>query len=239
MKTILLKFSGPLQSWGTNARFEDRFTDRYPSKSALIGLISASFGYRRNEKELITRLNKLDFAVRVDQPGNILSDYQIAAKYKSNGTLDRTYVTNRYYLQDAVFLVAISSENHELIEEIIVALKNPYFQPFLGRRSVPLNPDFYIGVKNKNIIECLIDESWHASKWYRKKHKTANLEIYADSHLLEGSVSFMKRDLSVSFSQKGRLHSFRAVSRIMIKKDDESVREHDAFNSIGGEDVFI
>ena len=63
MKTILLKFAGPLQSWGTSSHFETRHTDFYPSKSAVIGLLAASLGYRRDEDEKIQKLNELDFAV--------------------------------------------------------------------------------------------------------------------------------------------------------------------------------
>ena len=70
LKTLLLKFAGPLQSWGTDSKFETRYTDFYPSKSAVIGMIAASFGYRRHEDEKIKKLNDLDFAVRVDQRGN-------------------------------------------------------------------------------------------------------------------------------------------------------------------------
>ena len=39
MKTILLKFSGPMQSWGTDSHFETRHTDHHPSKSAVLGLL--------------------------------------------------------------------------------------------------------------------------------------------------------------------------------------------------------
>lgn len=41
--TILLKLAGPLQSWGTSSHFETRATDRYPSKSAVLGILAASF----------------------------------------------------------------------------------------------------------------------------------------------------------------------------------------------------
>ena len=89
MKTLLLKFAGPLQSWGTNSHFESRYTDFYPSKSAVIGMVAASFGYRRKEDEKIQKLNELDFAIRIDQPGNLLKDFHVAQKYKSNGQLEK------------------------------------------------------------------------------------------------------------------------------------------------------
>ena len=53
MKTILLKLSGPLQSWGTSSKFETRETDYYPSKSAIIGMVGACMGLKRDEDEKI------------------------------------------------------------------------------------------------------------------------------------------------------------------------------------------
>ncbi|WP_280115928.1 type I-E CRISPR-associated protein Cas5/CasD [Dolosigranulum pigrum] len=81
MKTILLKFSSPLQSWGTSSNFETRETDHHPSKSAVVGLIAGSMGLSREDKK-ITDLNELLFAVRVDDQGNLKRDYHIAKKYK-------------------------------------------------------------------------------------------------------------------------------------------------------------
>jgi CRISPR system Cascade subunit CasD len=238
MKTILLKLTGPLQSWGTNSNFETRNTDRYPSKSAVIGIIAASLGLRRNETEEISKLNSLDFAVRIDQPGSLLRDFHIATKYSKNGKIERTYVTHRYYLQDAVFVVAIGSNNHSVINKIVTALKFPYFQPFLGRRSLPLNADYFIKCTEKSVMESIRVERWHAAQWYKHKMRNLNkvpLSIYVDSHLLDGSKAFMMRDSVLSFSQKNRQHSFRAVSKTEINVFEE----HDAFEALGGNDVLF
>ena len=105
MKTILLKFTGPLQSYGTSSHFETRYTDYYPSKSAVIGLLAACLGYRRDEAENLRELSKLKFAVRIDQDGTLLRDYHIARSYKDKGVESKTYVTNRYYLEDALFVI--------------------------------------------------------------------------------------------------------------------------------------
>ena len=117
MSTILLKFAGPLQSWGTNSHFENRHTDYYPSKSAVIGMLTACLGYHRNEDEKLKQLQQLDFALRIDQRGSLLKDYQIATKYTSEGKIDKTYITNRYYLSDAVFVVALAHKQESFIQE--------------------------------------------------------------------------------------------------------------------------
>ena len=234
MKTILLKFACPLQSWGSDSHFEIRGTDRYPTKSAVIGMISASLGYHRDEDEKISALNNLDFAVRIDQEGTILRDYHIART--ENG--EKSYVTYRYYLQDAVFVLAISSQDDGLITTIDCALKEPYYQVFLGRRSLPINADYYLRTTKVGPLKSLEQTSWKAASWYQKKvakDGMAHLEIYADSDLVEAYPKHVKRDLVGSFSQKGRQHKFRSVSCVQMKVS----AEHDAFEAAGGDYVHI
>lgn len=231
MKTVLVKFAGPLQSWGSSSRFETRSTDRYPSKSAVVGLLAASFGYRRDDTR-IERFNQLDFAVRVDQAGEILNDYHIAQKIKLDGKTDQVYVTNRLYIQDAVFVVAFGSNDAGWMAEIEYALRHPYFQTFLGRRSNPLTADFFLGTVNKDVISSLKDLEWQASAWYRRKNPgEVILTIYADAYLIEGSPRLMARDRMISFSQKERLHGYRAIARKDIVLMSSAGDNHDAFNA--------
>lgn len=70
MKTLVIRIAAPLQSYGDPASFEKRTTFRAPSKSAVIGMIGAALGFRR-ESDDYKSLNDLDFAVRVDQPGEV------------------------------------------------------------------------------------------------------------------------------------------------------------------------
>ena len=67
MATLLLRLAAPLQSWGMDSKFETRKTNREPTKSGIIGLLSAALGLRRDETEKIEKLNQLRFAVRVDR----------------------------------------------------------------------------------------------------------------------------------------------------------------------------
>lgn len=204
MKTILLKLKGPMQSWGTSSHFETRNTDYYPSKSAVIGIIAASFGYRRDQEQKIKELNELDFALRVDQPGTLLRDYHIAQKYKKTGEFERTYVTNRYYMEDAVFVAAISHANDQQVEEIYEALQHPYFSPFMGRRSCPVPLDFIIKITEEDAITALEKLEWQAAEWYKKKYADYRAEIYADKALIPQGIATMRKDYVISFSQKER-----------------------------------
>lgn len=221
-----------MQSWGTSSHFETRNTDYYPSKSAVIGVIAASFGYSRDEDKKIEKLNELDFAVRVDQVGLLRKDYQTARKLKK----DETYVTNRYYLEDAIFVVAISSEDDKWIEEIYYELKNPYFQQFMGRRSCPVQPDFIIDVVETGAIEALQNLEWQASDWYKKRNQNYVADIYADKDLLPESGYTMRNDRVISFSQKERKFGPRFEAKTwktMNTVEDENQSEPEQFDCYG------
>ena len=247
MKTILLKFSGPLQSYGTSSHFQTRYTDYYPSKSAVLGLLAACLGYRRDEEEKLRELSTLKFAVRIDQQGGLLKDYHIAITDKEIVEKPQTYVTNRYYLEDALFVVALSGMD-ELIDTLIEAIKTPYFQPFMGRRSLPVPVDFFLGVSTEDILDSLRNLPWQAAPWYKKKKEKQgigekiSLEVYADEEIVEEEKitrSKLRRDIPISFSQKGRQFAFRQEACISIEVlsgiekglGTEDI-EHDVFSTL-------
>lgn len=235
MKTILLRFSGPLQSWGTSSHFESRHTDLYPSKSAVIGMIAAAFGYRRSEDDKIGRLNRLHFAVRADQEGTITEDYQTAHKYKYNPdpVVERTYVTHRYYLEDAVFLVAIGHEDDQWMTEIEEALRHPYFQLYMGRRSCPVAADCVFDVVSQDVISALKKAAWQAEGWYKKMHH-GPVYMYSDAALLPAERRSFRRDVVSSLAWSGRRYLLRqeGSSFIDVADDGNSHLEHDVFASI-------
>lgn len=244
MKTLLLKCAGPLQSWGNDSNYDTRRTAHIPTKSAIVGLLAAALGYRRDEDERIQALNSLDFAVRVDQSGSILRDYHMVRKESLKKSEQAVYITQRYYLQDAVFIVAIGSEDEDLMDKIEGALSAPYFQPFLGRRSVPVTADFVIGSFDLTPIEALKNWRWEAVSWYQrelKQHKV-KLEIYADADLVDSQYRRMEKERVISFSQKERKFSYRPIGRTFVEKvnpyykeeHDSFTAEHDAFSAIGG-----
>ena len=131
MATLLLRLAAPLQAWGSDSKFETRKTNREPTKSGVIGLLAAALGLRRDESEALARLAQLQFGVRVEREGQLLVDYHIA-KTQDQKT---SYVTYRHYLQDAVFLAGIESEDTALLQQLQQALLHPAFPLYLGRRS--------------------------------------------------------------------------------------------------------
>ena len=133
MATLLLRLAAPLQAWGADSKFETRKTNREPTKSGVIGLLAAALGLRRDESEGLARLTGLRFGVRVEREGQLLVDYHTAKTQDEKNS----YVTYRHYLQDAVFLAGLESEDTALLLQLQDALQHPAFPLYLGRRSCP------------------------------------------------------------------------------------------------------
>lgn len=226
MKTLIIKLAAPLQSYGNEATFNRRTSYRYPSKSAVLGMIAAALGYRRNNTKNITTLNQLQMAVRIDQPGETLTDFQIIEYDRKKQKRSLSY---RDYLQDAVFVVAISGGDNQ-IDQIDDALHHPIFQLFLGRRAnVPAGPLITKLFDNQDPITVLKNYEWQAATWYQHRLKKANYstEIIADSKLASSNVKMMTRDEIGSFNQNHRWHSYRSITSIPVILKNKNYKEHD------------
>lgn len=143
MPTLLLRLVGPMQSWGTTSRFDQRDTGKEPSKSGVIGLLAAAMGIDREIWTDLKPLTHTSMGVRHDRPGVPKRDYQTAQHIISadKSKIHDTAVTTRDYLADATFLVGLASEDHTLLERMHVALRDPVWPLALGRKSyVPSEP---------------------------------------------------------------------------------------------------
>lgn len=138
MPTLLMWLAGPMQSWGTTSRFDERDSQLEPSKSGVLGLICAALG--RDRAEPVDDLARLKMGVRVDREGMLMRDYQTATGVISAAgkvDLDRTVISPRYYLADAAFLVGLEGDDPEQLAQIHAALRAPYWPLALGRKSFP------------------------------------------------------------------------------------------------------
>lgn len=136
MATLLLRLQGPMQSWGTTSRFDERDTQLEPSKSGVLGLLCAALG--RDRLEPVDDLAALRMGVRVDREGVPMRDYQTATGVLiASGKADphRTVVSPRFYLADAAFLVGLEGEDRALLARIQTALRAPVWPLALGRKS--------------------------------------------------------------------------------------------------------
>lgn len=205
MSTLLLRLAAPMQAWGSDSRFEVRRTGREPTKSGVIGLLAAALG--RSRADSIADLCQLRFGVRVDQEGRLLRDFHTAHQGEKTA-----YVTERYYLCDAVFLVGLESENRELLQGLEQALRTPVFPLFLGRRSCPPTPPVSLGIREDAMVDALKKEQWLASEWMRRQHREERplLRVMTDSGC-GGRDMGMQRDLPVTFHVGERSYTYRGI----------------------------
>ena len=228
MSTLLLRLAGPLQAWGSESKFEVRRTGREPTKSGVIGLLASALGCRRDDTAAVERLGSLRMGIRVDQPGELLRDYHTAHRGKNS------YVTSRFYLSDAVFLVGLESDDVQLLSKLEGALRNPAFPLFLGRRSCPPTLPLVLGIRSLSLGGALEKEPWQATEWRRKK-LDGRLRIIEEG-VLEDGVTYRLRDRPLSFDPTHRQYGFvfwterRGV-------DMKSNTGHDAISELmGGDD---
>lgn len=148
MTALILRLAGPMQAWGERSAFNSlRDSAPFPTRSGLIGMFAAVQGLERGAS--LERYDALEFLVRVDRPGTRLTDYHIVGggfpKERTAATAggshkDAAVVTERQYLADAVFVVAVRGPQ-ETVRDIAEALRRPHWAPYLGRRAcVPDEP---------------------------------------------------------------------------------------------------
>lgn len=158
---LIFRLYGNLSAWGDIAVGEIRPTFTHPSKSAVLGIIAASLGIRREDDEIHRSLaESYGFAVRVDQMGLPLSDYHTTQVLSSGTGRNRTsfstrkdeitslpkfklntILSRRDYRMDAAYIPVIwDNANDSLysLKDLLRSLERPVFAPYLGRKSCPL-----------------------------------------------------------------------------------------------------
>jgi CRISPR system Cascade subunit CasD len=211
MSSVLtLRLAGPLQAWGASARFARRTTENAPTKSGVVGLLAAAQGLARDAD--LTELAALRFAVRIDQPGTRIRDFQTAHHFDTGSSMP---LSERFYLADAVFVAAVQGQA-ALISDLFGALKAPVYLPYLGRRSCPPSGPVELAVHNDaRLDQALADEPWRAADWYQRRRRdeaTVRLSVLAepgpDTPGGAGCADSL-RDQPLSFDPRHRRHALR------------------------------
>lgn len=222
MSTLLLRFAGPLQAWGADSRFDVRRTNREPTKSGVIGLIASALGLRRDAP--LDELNRLRFGVRVDREGVLLRDLHTVRKDKNT-----SYMTTRYYLSDAVFLIGLYSDDEALMQRLEHAVRNPAHPLFLGRRSCPPEGRVCLGLRHMPLEEALKSEpSLIPPKPFKPGEPQRARIVLDDPH---GTTRL--NDLPVSFSPYNRQYAYRAAREMWNTFPANDA--HDPMLELGGD----
>lgn len=212
MSTLLLRLAGPMQAWGADSRFDIRKTNREPTKSGVIGLLAAALGLRRDDP--LDALAALRMGVRVDREGVLLRDFHMAHGAKSS------YMTQRYYLCDALFLVGVFSEDEALMRRLEEAVRHPAFPLFLGRRSCPPEGRVCLGLRAATLEDALKSEPSLNARGTSEQVRI----------VLEDSTGTARlRDVPISFSPFNRQYGYRAAREIWLNRPTD---EHDPMREL-------
>ncbi|MEW1685454.1 type I-E CRISPR-associated protein Cas5/CasD [Streptomyces sp. NPDC093594] len=190
---LVLRLAAPLQSWGGPSRYNRRETRPQPTKSGILGLLAAAQG--RDRETSLTDLVGLHLGVRVDQPGTLLRDYHtysdyrglplLSAKTNAKGQQTKTTppkytgVTQRFYLQDAVFIAALRGPR-TLMQSLEEAVRSPVFPLSLGRRSCPPTGPVSLGLRDDTQLQHIFAEvPWQAGSHRRRQTRGTTVSLEA------------------------------------------------------------
>jgi CRISPR system Cascade subunit CasD len=221
--TLLLRLNGPLQSWGTQSRFNHRDTGREPSKSGVIGLLCAALGKPRAEREndgypSLKELAALRMGVRIDQPGTLMVDYQTAQDVaKADGGIKKSVLSYRHYLMDACFLVGLEGPR-ALLTRLEDALRRPVWHLALGRKScVPALPILLPNSSphGPSLLDTSIESALRSVSLIRRTEDSGNIPLVLETSGPEGEP---RRDVPLSFSD--RRFGSRLITFGLTKRED-------------------
>ncbi len=257
-RCLVLRLAGPLQAWGLTSRHNRRATAGEPTKSGVVGLLAAAQGRRRTDA--IDDLAAMVLGVRIDQPGQLRRDYHtvssldgrplpsatVSGRGQQRATTPPkyTHVTERFYLEEAVFVAAVHAPT-ALLEVLATALRSPAFPLALGRRScVPTQPlvlqatdgGLYPGAP----LDVLAQVPWQAGQTARARMRrngelsdTVSLPVVVD----DPAGDELRQDAPISFAPKALRFTSRRVAQRWVIVDSgmpaSSAVRHDPFALLG------
>ena len=198
MEYLTFRLYGPMASWGEIAVGEARHSGHYPSKSAMVGLLGAALGIRREDEDAHLNLTETyQQAIKVLHTGKLLKDYHTAQAPDSAGKFryrtrrdelitgrDRlgTVLSSREYLTDSQALVTIKASDRSrwTLTQLKNALLKPKFHLYLGRKAfplaAPLNPqvtdstDFRSALDSYKVAPLICPPSENTPEWQTVQH---------------------------------------------------------------------
>ncbi len=154
---LIFQLHGPMAYWGVDAPGEVRHTHELPSRSALLGLLAAGVGIRRDDTERLNAFNRhYSLVVCASRNPRWARDYHTVqmpkevrkARYFSRREelsapeLLSAIISRRDYYTDAWWMVAVATtpDAPYSLEQLQDGLRHPVFPLYLGRKSHPLAP---------------------------------------------------------------------------------------------------
>lgn len=212
IRFLALRLEGSLQSWGFDSQYNQRNTGLMPTKSAIAGMCCAALGLPRGsdkEQKFLAKFGAVRMTAiaiprkgkKSELPVRRLQDYQTVQNTKTaDGKTKDCHITHRQYLTDAAFGVLLKGEE-VLLNEIVVALADPVWGIWLGRKTCIPSAPVLAGLKENrdDAMRLLIGEKPLES--FTRQEEVENFGEGRDS----------LPDTPVSFATERRLFSPRRV----------------------------
>lgn len=151
---LVIRLYAPLVSWGEIAVGDIRHSAVHPSRSALLGLLGAALGIERTDNLRQKSLSEsFRFGIWLQAIGGGLRDYHTIQFGKEKrgqvfytrrdelfGEKIDARISHREYRSESVSVVAIEALPNAItgLKDLALALKQPRFTLYLGRKSCPL-----------------------------------------------------------------------------------------------------
>ncbi|MGS2744867.1 type I-E CRISPR-associated protein Cas5/CasD [Halomonas sp. LS-001] len=187
---LIFRLYAPLASWGEAAVGETRPTATYPGKGAILGLLGAALGIRRDDDEGQTQLREsIAMGVKQSTPGMLMRDYhtvQMPAtqskvsyhtrKEELSGPRDalKTILSSRDYRCDGLWTVAVwlTPAATLTLAELEQALKTPHYPLYLGRKSCPPSAPLAPQLRQCHTLKEALDVAFPAIAFNCREDKT-------------------------------------------------------------------
>ena len=196
---LIFTLAGTFASFGDVAGHERRGSWTWPGRSAILGLLAAAQGIRRDGD--FAGLDALKVAVAVFETGSPLRDYHTVQTIPTAavrrpqarpealaraGQGANTTITLRDYRTGVLYGVALSG--HEL-EPIAEALERPAFHLHLGRKacplSAPLAPQIVPAASPEDALAEVVLPPWHAAATARTLYADAGMHDAGPAERIE------------------------------------------------------
>jgi len=221
---LVFTLAASFGAMGDVAGHERRGSWSWPGRSAILGLLAAAQGIRRDGD--FSALDALSVSVAVFEDGEPLRDYHTVqtvpsaavrrpqsrpAALRAVGQGANTTITLRDYRTGVLYGVAASGTGLEAVRD---ALEQPVFALYLGRKSctlsAPMAPQIVTASDPAAALAHLHLPPWHAGAVARRLYgvpTAARSEIRHDQPLDRGKWHFTAREVgvqTVEIAPKGR-----------------------------------
>lgn len=172
---LVFRLYAPLASWGEAAVGETRPSATCPGRGAVLGLLGAALGIRRDDVPGQAALfGSLRVAVKQYRAGTLLNDYHTAqvptsqSKVRYRTRRDElnaprkainTILSSRQYRCDGLWTVAAwtTVDSPHTMQDLREALLKPVFPLYLGRRACPLAAPLAPEVVQRDTLQAALD----------------------------------------------------------------------------------